>query len=106
MMEELKEHSATGTETGRETHHREKHLYGRGHPGFFAEKTVNRNEYTNNSDAMTAYWKEWKNLELRKVGNGKHYANGQMSVRKHVIVVKRFTLFGLMVEKGIRFPRR
>ena len=36
MMEELKERSASGTETGREIRHREKHLYGRGHPGFFA----------------------------------------------------------------------
>ena len=64
MMEELKEFSQTGTNTKKKGH-REKHLYGRSAPGFFAARPVRRNDYINNDTAMQAYWKEWKNLEKR-----------------------------------------
>ena len=68
MLQELKEYSQTGT--NKKKGHREKHLYGRSSPGFFAARPVRRNDYVNNTDAMKAYWKEWKNLEKRRVELG------------------------------------
>ena len=69
MIEELKEFSQTGTNVKKKGH-REKHLYGRSAPGFFAARPVRRNDYINNTAAMQAYWKEWKLGEEESMGLG------------------------------------
>lgn len=47
----------------------QKHLYGRSAPGCFVARSVRRNDYINDPVAMKAYWKEWGNLEKRRVWN-------------------------------------
>lgn len=109
MMEELKEHraSAPPKETGRNIRHREKHLYGRGGHSFFVAKPVKRNEYSNNDNAMGAYWKEWKSLERRKVWQWetlREWSEVSAEARDRGEEVHLGFLFGLMVEKGSEFP--
>ena len=36
-------------------------------PDFFAARPVTRGDYKDDDNAMGAYWKEWKNLELKNV---------------------------------------
>ena len=106
MMEELKEFSQTGTNTKKKGH-REKHLYGRSAPGFFAARPVRRNDYINNDTAMQAYWKEWKNLEKRRVWRWetlREWDDVSQEARNKGEEIHLGFLFGIMVEKGSEFP--
>ena len=67
----------------------------------------------NDTDAMKAYWKEWKNLEARKVWRWetlREWADVSAEARAREEEVHLGFLFGLMVEKGSEFqkddPRR
>ena len=75
MMEELKDFSATG-KNKKKKGHREKHLYGRHSPGFYAARPVRRNDYINDTEAMKAYWKEWNAWRKDELVIGKLSENG------------------------------
>ena len=109
MMDELKEFSKVGTKSKdkKPGYHREKHLYGNPMPGFFAARPVKRNDYVGDADAMAAYWKEWMNLEKRKVWRWETLTEWDVvsaEARRNGEEIHLGFLFGLMVEKGSEFP--
>ena len=105
-MEELKGFSQTGTNVKKKWH-RGKHLYGRSAPGFFAARPVRRNDYIGDTEAMKAYWKEWKNLEKRRVWNWEtlnEWDDVSKEARDNGEEIHLGFRFGIMVEKRSEFP--
>ena len=81
-------------------------MYGSHMPGFFAGRPVNRNNDINDKKAMGAYWKEWENLEKRKIWEWeslREWDDVSAEARDNNQEIHLGFLFGLMVEKGSEF---
>ena len=78
-------------------------------PGFFAARPVTRSEYASDTNAMEAYWKEWKNLESKNVWRWEtltEWDTVSAKARREGTEIHLGFLFGFMVEKSIGISRR
>ena len=72
----------------------------------FVARPVSRSEYTGKEDAMNAYWKEWKNLERKRVCRWEtlvEWDDVATRARDNGYEINFGYLFGLMVEKGAEY---